>query len=193
MFEDQATYKEHHKGRCSSEDRKIQATKDGNQNQWHIIWVLMHGRLIIQTCCKENLVNFVSLPQNNVNFRMGMRRVINEQKGIIKTLNIANDNETRIQLLHYCQSTQQSLEDQQKTEAELAKLQFLTAQSSYDAPQGTHHNPTGVHVDENTGRQYMLDQNGNMVWLDETAPPPTPQSRYKSFQFIEELPEAQSP
>ena len=121
---------------------------------------------------------------------MVMRRVINEHKGIVKTLNIVNVNVTQIWLLHFCQITQLSIQDRQKTEADLAKLQFLKAQATYNTPQGAHHTSMGVYVGKSSGRQYTFNQDGDSVWLDYAGPPPTPQSKFKSFSFIDKSPEA---
>jgi hypothetical protein len=192
LFKDETTHDQHHHRKCG-EDKMIQATKDGKRNQWHITWALMNGRLITQLCYKQNMVKYVSLPQNNVDFTKGMRRVIEEQKSTIKSFNIANNNETQIQLLQLRQMKPQSLKDQQKTEAELAKLQFLTAQLPQNTLQGMPHNQTKIHVDATTGREYTFNHRGNAIWLDETSAPAMPQSRYKSFQFISDTPDGQSP
>ena len=140
----------HHQRKCN-EDRKIQATKDGKRIQWHIIWGLMHGRLITQTCCKESVVDTIDLPQNDVDFSTGLRAIINEHKAIVKILNIQNAIMTDMRLLRFRQSQNLSIKDRRETEAKLLKLHFLTGQATYNMPQETRHNSVGIYVDQTTG------------------------------------------
>jgi hypothetical protein len=100
LFKSDAEHFEQHKGKCN-EDQKIQATKDGRRKQWHMTWALMHGKLLTQTCCKESIAETITLPQNDIDFKQGLRKVIDQHKTIVKSQNIYAANTTEINLLQY--------------------------------------------------------------------------------------------